>query len=175
MKDMIPLPEHLKTCGCPRADSGTHLTSCEPARAYDETPLSDRPEYEEGRSFACVRWEFPLRLTATVSIEVNIDPYLWIKRFQKEYDEYELEPGFDEWEKPMCYLASLMAEEPEMTFGYPRHVSSVWTDLTDVGEYPRWTQEMTDDLHARLYSGAQVSEELPGQETLFQPNETETD
>lgn len=148
----VPLPEHLASCSCPGAPT-RHSTRCRVAREHDATPLRDRPEYALGVRFAAVSWDYPLRLTATVNVEVSIDPLLYIAKHQAEYDSYVLESGYEEWEKPMCFLAQRLTEDCDdmgMAFGSTRHESRVESFVDDVSEFPRWEPGDTEQLHAAL-------------------------
>lgn len=145
MTDVIPLPDHLLTCGCPAAESGQHLSICQPARDHD-ADLDKYKGHPEGTRFQGIRWDFPLRIRANVSYEVELDPGLFIEQHRQEYDQYELEPGFQAWEKPMAFIASLIEEDIDGIlggwFGHPRHVSRVNVLCDDITERPQWTAEI---------------------------------
>lgn len=146
MSDVIPLPEHLLTCGCPKADQGWHLSTCEPARAH-EANRDKYKDYPDGTRFQGIMWDFPLRISARVSYEVELDPVAFIEGHRKRYDEYEMDHGYEPWEKPMTFIASLIEEDIDGMiggwFGHPRHMSRVDARCDEISEYPRWTEEMT--------------------------------
>lgn len=155
--DVVPLPEHLLSCGCPRAAHGTHLTSCVLALAHDATPLSARPEYPSGRRrFQAINWSYPLRLSMTVSVTLEVDPVAYIANHLDEYDAFTIEPGYQPWEKPMVFLSEQLGEridELGWSFNTPRHVAHVAhldSYASDVECHPRWTSDDTDRLDARL-------------------------
>lgn len=165
--EVVPLPAHLEQCGCPGARFGQHLTSCVPAREFDAIPLQERPEYAEGRRFRAISWVFPLRISTTVAIDVQIDPGLYIAKHLDEYDAFEMERGYEEWEKPLVFLLEQINEECDMNlgglgFGYGRHISHVSTTMDDPHESPRWTREAAAELDVYLAS-KRVD---PNQETL---------
>lgn len=154
--EIVPLPAHLAQCGCPHGARGRHLTSCQPAREHDSIPLGQRPEYEEGRRFQAISWQYPLRLTATINVDVQIDPAFFIAAHLAEYDDFEPDSEYQEWEKPIVFLTERLTEETDMlggmSFGGGRHVSSASTSMDEVHSHPRWTAEMTAELDAFLAS-----------------------
>jgi hypothetical protein len=143
---VIPLPEHLLTCGCPKAAQGWHLSTCQPARAH-EGDRDKYKDYPDGTRFQGIMWEFPLRLSARISYEVELDPVAFIEKHRDRYDQYEMERGYEPWEKPMLFISSLMEEDIDNIvggwFGYPRYVSRVDVRCDEISEHPRWTAEMT--------------------------------
>lgn len=157
--DVVPLPESLKTCGCPRANVGMHLTSCIPAREHDAIPLKDRPEYVEtdGRSnrFRGITWEFPLEISGSYDIQVKLDPEALLRRRLKDYTAWELPrgEGYAPWEKPIVYIQHLISEDYDgMGFsGGGHYVSSDWSAMGNLDVHPEWTPHQTELLHAALY------------------------
>lgn len=163
---VVPLPDHLLTCGCPHAQMGTHKTSCIPAREHDAKPLRDRPEFELGRRFRAISWEYPLRLTANVDYTVELDPVAFFAAHQEEYDAFELESGYEPWEKPMVFLSSKMEEGVDelaatWIFG-TRNVARVRAHMDFVSEYPRWEPADTDRL---------IAKPEPAPEVVIDPNQ----
>lgn len=151
--DAIPLPEHLQNCGCEYAKAGIHLTSCVPAREYDAIPLSEREGYEQGKSFRAITWQYPLRFTTAVHVEIQIDPLLYLREHKDEYDAFEVPAGYAPWEKPMVFLTNKITDDLEVdvyAFDGRRFVSQVESQHGDIDEYPRWSEGDTDRLHAQL-------------------------
>lgn len=147
----MPLPAHLEDCGCPYAKNGRHLISCIPAREHDAIPLRERPEYAEGQRFRAIGWQYPLRVETTINVTVEMDPAAFIEAHRAEYDDYEMESGYEDWEKPMVFIAEKVAEECDGSmfgFGVGRLVATVSAYADEVTEHPRWTREDTDRLEA---------------------------
>lgn len=151
----VPLPEHLKECGCLWAASGRHLVSCVPAREYDAIPLHEHPEYEMGRVFQAISWQYPLRLEGTVRVTVELDPVAYIANHRDEYEAFELDRSYEEWEKPMVWLWGKIEEGCDdlwasLPFGRTRVESHADARVDEVTEYPTWGPDDTDHLHAAL-------------------------
>lgn len=162
--DAIPLPEHLQNCGCEHAKAGIHATSCVPAREFDAIPLSEREGYAPGVRFRAITWQFPLRFTTTVHVEVEVDPELYLREHQAEYDAFEVPEGsgYAPWEKPMVFLTNKITDDLDVdlyAFDGRRFVSRVDSHLGDIDERPRWGEADTNRLHAALAAD-------PNQETL---------
>lgn len=141
---VVPLPEHLLTCGCPHAKAGHHLTTCAPALEHEANP--DRYKgHPDGTRFQAISWDFPIKVTAEITYEVSIDPVAFIEQHRDRYDRFEMEAGYQPWEKPMVFISSLIEEDAEALvggwFGHPRHVSYADVRCVDIEEYPRWTKE----------------------------------
>lgn len=153
--DIIPLPESLKLCGCPGAERGRHLTSCIPAREHDAIPLSERDGYvqdADGRSnrFQGISWEFPMRFSADLHVEVEMDPVAWFTKHLESYRSFEMEPGFEDWEKPLQFVVREM-EDAYMGFGgWGRYIAQDSSYMDDVDTHPRWEPADTDRLHQAL-------------------------
>lgn len=165
---MVPLPESLRSCGCPHAPK-LHLMKCAPAIAYDETPLDQREGYvwddeaKRSNSFEGFSWEWPLRITGSVSINVSLDPEAIILAHADEYRDFEMDGGYEYWEKPVQFLCHLIEEQLEhggVFFG-GRRMSADWSSLDELREYPHWTPEDTERVDALL--GPRVD---PNQGTL---------
>lgn len=154
MSDPTPLPESLLTCGCRLAKLGRHSTSCKPARDHEALPLKERPGYEEGRPYRCVSWDYPLTIELQVRVSIEVDPVAYIRQHRDAYEAFELEGGYEEWEKPIAFLAKSVEDDADgfdmASFGYPRMVSSVRIDADDFSEHPRWDEDATDALLAAL-------------------------
>lgn len=151
--DAIPLPDHLLECGCPSAKNGRHLTSCIPAQEYDVSPLRDRPGYGVGKAFRSVSWEYPFRMIADVSYEVEIDVAAYIAAHQEDYDEFVLEAGYEEWEKPMLFISAAVEEDTDVRGHFDtgqRWISRSTMVVDDIREHPRWTPEDTDRLSGTI-------------------------
>jgi hypothetical protein len=146
---VVPLPDTLSTCDCPWKPT-RHLPSCTVAVAFDSIPLRDRPEFEEGKRFACVSWDLPVQISGTYHIEIEVDPVAIIKDHVDEYQAFEMERGCEEWEKPMAFLCHLVEEQVDIGifFGNRRQSSdrSYLDELHDQG----WTPEDTARLDAAL-------------------------
>lgn len=149
-QDVVPLPDSLSKCGCRFAPS-RHATTCTTAIEFDAIDLRDRPEYELGRRFAAISWDFPLRISATVRIEVELDPIAVIVAHADEYEQFELERGYEAWEKPMVWLSQRIEEQSDfgVWFG-SRRLSHDSSHFDEVSEYPRWTPADTDRLNEAL-------------------------
>lgn len=153
---VIPLPEHLKTCGCPRAEFGTHLSSCLPAREYEATPLSERDGYivdGDGSSnrFQGIIWDYPLKVSVHMDIEVELDPVAWFTPHLHAYLDFELDAGYDLWEKPMVFLAAALEDSYTGGLaGWHQWVAHDNTYMDDLREHPRWNPEDTVRLHRAL-------------------------
>lgn len=114
----VPLPEVMNTCACPRKPK-LHLTTCAVAIAYDATPLEQRegyvwdPETQRSNSFEGIGWEYPARVDGRVSIDISLDPWLVIQKHRAEYATFEVDrsEGWADWEKPLCFLYSLIEEQ----------------------------------------------------------------
>ncbi len=149
--DVVPLPDYLKDCGCRHAPS-SHVTTCAMAIAFDDVPLLQRPEYVPGKRFAAISWDFPLTITGEVHVSVDLDPVAIITANRREYDAFELENGYEDWEKPMVFLSKMIEDQLDDVFvhiGGPRmsHDSS-YTEMSE--ETPRWLPEHTEALNAAL-------------------------
>lgn len=167
---IIPLPEHLKECGCPGAPFGRHTVSCEPAREHASIPLEERDGYVEGARFRCIAWDYPLQMTAQVHVEVELDPVAYIIRHRDAYDAFVVPPGHHDWEKPMVFLADRVEEGCDeiwaaLPFGYDRLESNVRSFIGELRESPRWGPEDTEALHAALLTdpdgGSQQHDQPP--------------
>jgi hypothetical protein len=151
LKDTVPLPENLSHCGCPHAP-GRHLLTCKPALEFDATDLRDRPEYELGRRFAAIAWEYPFRVTATQRIDVELDVFAVILKHADEYEAFQMDASYHEWEKPMVWLSQQIEEQYDVGgvwFG-DRKLSHDSSYLDDMNEHPRWTPEDTARLNEAL-------------------------
>jgi hypothetical protein len=146
---VVPLPDTLNTCACQRRPT-RHLPSCAVAVAFDSIPLRDRPEYEEGKRFAAVSWDLPVRISGTFHVVVELDPVSIIKDHADEYRAFEMDQGYEEWEKPMVFLCHLVEEQLDIGifFGNRRQSSdrSYLDELRDHG----WTKEDSLLLDAAL-------------------------
>jgi hypothetical protein len=71
-KPVVPLPPELSQCACPHRPT-RHFHTCPTAIAFDERPLSDRPEYELGRRFQGISFQLPNRIRGTLNIDVELD------------------------------------------------------------------------------------------------------
>jgi hypothetical protein len=161
--DVVPLPPELSTCGCRFAPT-THATTCAVAIAFDTIPLQDRPEYEIGRRFAAISWDYPLRLSGQVNVEVQLDPIAVILEHAEEYKRFELEPGYEEWEKPIVWLTHQISEQCDIGVWFGgRRLSWDSSFFDQFTEYPRWTRDDTDRLDEAL--GTRVAVD-PNQGTL---------
>jgi hypothetical protein len=169
MVEVIPLPEALLHCGCPNAANGRHLTTCIPAREHSVIPLRDRPEYVEGARFRAISWDYPLHISTRISVTVDIDPIAYIAAHQAEYDQFEMDSTYQEWERPMCFIASIIEEaagDLDMRFGFPSHICRTDSYVDDVDEYPQWTSEDTEQLDLAL-GRVLPAEATPPEPTLF--------
>lgn len=165
--EVVPLPEHLKECGCPQAQHGRHLTSCIPAREYDKSPLTERPDFEMGRRYQAISWQYPMRMSCSINVTVELDPIAYIKENLAAYDAFVLDSGYEAWEKPMVFLTEKLTEDSEqigMAFGWSRHIASVSSFVDDVEESPRWTVDKTAELEGELEPHRVKID--PNQETL---------
>lgn len=145
----MPLPGALSTCACtgrPRR----HLPSCATAVAFDSIPLRDRPEFEPGKRFAAVSWELPVRISGTFHIEIEVDPVSVIKDHADEYRTFELERGYEEWEKPMAFLCHLVEEQLDIGIYFGSHRQSTDRSYLDELRDQGWTSEDTALLDAAL-------------------------
>lgn len=148
----IPLPDHLldKSCGCPHAEMGMHRTACKPAREYEAVPLKDRAGYADGASFRCVSWQYPLSITVDLRLTLEIDVKAYIEAHRDQYEAFEMEPGYEAWEKPMVWLSTEIEEsagELEMPWAFDRHLCRARVDADDHSEHPRWTEESYQALN----------------------------
>lgn len=167
MTETIPLPSELANCGCPMAAGGRHKTSCIPAREHDAIPLMERSEYVEGARFQAISWDYPLRFDVSIHVSVEVDPVAYITEHRDEYEKFEMQPGFQEWEKPMCFISERIEEDygdVGWSFGGRRYVSRVDSYMDDITEHPRWTAEDTERLHSSFTVRPVID---PNQETLF--------
>lgn len=148
-----------------------HVTSCKPALEHDKKPLSEHPQYELGKRFQAISWQYPLSIRATVDVRIEVDPVAYILEHRKEYEEFEPERGFQPWEKPMCFLTTLVDDAVQniyTPFGGGRHISRESVDAVDLHEHPRWTKEMTEQLDAVLAGPPPAPEPDPNQGDLFE-------
>ncbi len=149
--DVVPLPEHLARCGCKGAPQ-RHATNCAVAIAHDAIPLTERPEYEPGRRFAAISWDFPLRVSATLNIEVELDPVAVILDNRDDYEGFVMDASYEAWEKPMVWLSQKIEEGYDcggVYFGN-RRFSRDHSYLDETSEFPRWTPADTDRLNEAL-------------------------
>lgn len=144
--DVVPLPEHLKHCGCRFAPT-RHATNCAVAIAFDEIPLRERPEYKEGQRFAAISWDFPFHIRTEVNVGVDIDPVAIILKNLDEYERFELDSCYEPWEKPMFFICQQIEEQidTDVWFG-GRRLSSCYIYTDDIREDPPWTSEDTARL-----------------------------
>lgn len=164
--DVVKLPESLNDCGCEYANMGRHKTSCIPARAWDAFPLTEREGYAPGVRFQAISWDYPLSIGVTFDCTVDIDPAAFISSHRQQYEEFEVPPEFEEYEKPLVFIESFIWDvDPtvEMPFGGRRAVSAASGLVSGVSEHPRWTPEDYDKLTEAI--GPWVH---PDQGALFQ-------
>lgn len=169
-KPFVPLPDVLNTCTC-RFKPSRHLTTCTIAINFDSVPLHERPEYEVGKRFAAISWDFPLRLSANVTADVELDPVAIILKNADEYEAFTMEGGYEPWEKPIVWLTTQIEDElfgaAGLYFG-GRRLSRDFVGVDDWDEYPRWTAEDTARLDEAL-ANQKANEEVaidPNQGTL---------
>ena len=148
--EIVPLPDVLGTCQCPGRPR-LHRTTCQIAIDFDATPLSERPEYELGRRFAAIGWDYPVTISGSFRIEIALDPMAIILARSDEYEEFEMEQGYQDWEKPMTFLCYLIKEQyytGGVCFGSRRMSAdrSFMDELWDRG----WTKEDTERLNEAL-------------------------
>lgn len=167
MTDVVPLPDSLNKCLC-KGRPTRHLTDCRIAVAFDRIDIRDRPEYEEGRRFACVSWEYPFQISANISVEVSMDPVALIVDRADEYAEYELDPEYEDWEKPVAFLVHLIEEQCDfggLMLGPRRIVSDrVDFDAYNTAPWPEWTEAHTAQVDEALARRVVVD---PNQERLL--------
>lgn len=148
--DVIPLPEHLTSgeCGCPRAKLGTHKTHCLPAREHAAAPH----DYQVGKRRQAIIWQYPLRITIDVSVDIDLDPALFIKQHLREYDEFvlRLEDGYEAWEKPLIFLTTVLDPDVYVSPLDQGPAGRYTVNSGDIDEYPRWTPELTEALELDL-------------------------
>jgi hypothetical protein len=173
MTDVVPLPAHLVECGCPGAQRGWHKTTCAPAREYDATPLQDHPEYAPGRRFQAISWDYPLRLSCDIRVEVEVDPAIFIQNNQEEYDAFEQHASYADWEKPLNFLSSKVESSLDVhglcpDLGWKRYESRVDAYFDEMSESPHWTEDSYNDLMARLGAVSSTPTVDPNQGDLFQ-------
>lgn len=148
--DVVPLPDELSHCGCKFAPR-RHAITCAVAIAFDSVPLQDRPEYAPGRRFAAISWDFPLRIEARVNVEVEIDPVAFIAEHADEYRRFQLDTGYQAWEKPMAFICDRIIDSIDFHgISRGRRVSHDHIDISDIEEFPRWEREDTERLDAAI-------------------------
>lgn len=154
VRHVVPLPDSLRHCGCRMAPT-RHAMDCAVAIAFDATPLRERPEYELGRSFAVISWDYPLRVTVEQKVEVELDPIAVILAHADEYERFDMDSSYEEWEKPMVWLSEQIEEQLDtggVSFRGGRRLSHDRTYFDDFREHPRWTPADTDRLNQALAS-----------------------
>lgn len=163
---VVPLPEHLSHCGCRLAPT-RHATTCAAAIAFDATPLHERPEYEEGRRFAAISWDFPLTIRGSISVEVDLDPEAIIRKRIDEYRSFEMERGYAEWEKPVVFLCSIIEEQLDFGGVYfgDRRLSRDHSFVDELRE--SWKPEQTRDLFERLNDDGPTRPLIDPNQTAF--------
>lgn len=150
LPSIIPLPDVLGTCQCsgrPRL----HQTNCQVALEFDATSLSDRPGYALGQRFAAISWDYPVTISGSFRIDVALDPMAIILGRRDQYREFEMEDGYQDWEKPMMFICHLIEDQYDIGgvfFGNRRMSSdrSFMDGLRDRG----WEREDTERLNAAL-------------------------
>lgn len=148
--EVVPLPEHLSHCGCKFAPT-RHATTCQVAIDFDAIPLSERPEYELGKRFAAIGWDYPLSITTVIHLEVSLDPIAVILAHADAYERFEVEPGYHDWEKPMLWLTQQVEEQVEMDVWFgKRRLANSSSYLDEIREFPHWTEQDTDRLNEAL-------------------------
>lgn len=167
MRDAVPLPDSLRTCDC-RWKPTRHELTCEAAIAWHALPFEQKPGYEPGRALQSFSWVFPHRITGRINIDVEIDIGAVVAKHHNEYRAYELEPGCEEWERPIQFVCALIADQLDIAgvwFGDNR-LSHSSDALDELSEHPRWTADDTARVEALLAPLSDLPAVHPDQGTL---------
>lgn len=131
-----------------RWEASRHRTDCAVALEFDRTPIALRADYEPGRRYAWITWDFPVRFMGNYRVNVELDPIGIIKARKAEYDRFELD-GYAEWEKPMAFIAHLITEELDHGVWFGMRLSTDHSYMDDLHE-DHWTEDDTERLDAVL-------------------------
>jgi hypothetical protein len=144
--DVVPLPDSLHNCGCRFAPS-QHRLDCQAALDYEKQAR------EVGRRYRWFSWEFPLRISANINVDISLDPVGVIVAHADEYEQFELERGYEPYEKPIQFLCHLIEDQIDASVWFgDTHLSRDSSYFDGTEEHPRWTPDDTARVEEALHA-----------------------